>query len=205
MGQFATAGDDLEGDDMEGEDDAVVGYVMGDGEVVGARRHGRGHRGGRVLKLPARPGWRAPGRMAAPGVPSPGEGQELMPLTGDSAGGVFSLANAGAIITFSARPQRPFQCQRLIAIVTRFPDPVAGLPLQRILCDGQFIGTSLMQIVRGAFDIEVFPVTAFGVRQSLVPAEPGIAVELPCRAFGPAFVGVQAIAVTVAYLGLSIQ
>lgn len=186
------------GDDVDGEDgDGVQGYVMGDDQVVG--RRGRG----RVLQLPAQPGWRR--RNVAPGVAAPGEGMELMALNPDSAGGLFDITNLGAVITFQARPQRPFRAERLIATVRRVPDVVAGVPQNIALCDGIFIGTQLMQATRGAFDIETFTATAFGVRMQLVPADPGMDVQLPIRAFGPAFVGTQAILVSLLFMGRTIQ
>jgi len=193
------------------------GYVMGeetldgedvDGYVMGEEIHvvGRGRRGGSVLRLPPRPAWR--GRMAAPGVPSPGEGLEILPLTADINSGVFTALIPGAggagIITFSARPQRPFRSERLVAIVTRIPD--AGVfPLARVECTGQFVGTQLMQITKGNFDVELFPVLAFGVRQQHIESQPGIDITLALLLRGPALVGAQAIQVTLTYFGRSVQ
>lgn len=188
---------DLDGDvdgDLDGD---VDGYVMGDGPaVVGRRRR-------RALYLPPAPGWRH--REAAPGVPLPGQGMELLPLTPDLAAGAFSVANLGAIITFSARPQRPFRPERFLVTVKRFPDAVAGIPQQIAESDGIFVGTTLSQLTNGRFDIENFDKTAFGVRMQLVPAAPGIDLKISVALAGPALTGTQSIIVSMLFMGRSIQ
>jgi hypothetical protein len=185
------------GDELDGEDGMEGDELDGDSVV------GRRYRRGRLLRLPARPGWRR--RDLAPGVHAPGEGLELMALVPDLFGGLFNAANNGAIITFQARPQRPFRSERLLVTVRRVADVVAGVPANIALCDGIFVGTTLSQITRGAFDIENFAPTAFGVRMSLVPAAPGIDISLPVRLFGPALVGTQALLISCLFMGRSIQ
>ena len=193
---------DVLGMDVMGDDEDVEGYeVVGDEDDVDGAAAPR--RRGTILRLPPKPGWRR--RVITAGVPKPGQGLELLAFVPDSAGGVFDSTNVGAVITFSARPQRPFRAERLLATVRRVPDAVAGLPPGIALCDGIFVGTTLSQLSRGAFDIENFSPTAFGVRMSLVPAEAGIDITLPIRLFGPAPTGTQAVLVSLLFMGRSIQ
>lgn len=184
-------GDYAEGDELDGED-------MGD-DTMGRRRRNR-----HVMALPAKPRWRR--GEVAPGIQAPNEGLELLTLEPDLNGGTFDATNVGAIITFTAKPQRPFQAERLIALVSRVPDAVAGVPAGFIVSDGIFVGTQLQQLTRGGnFNLEVFSPTAFGVRMRLSPAAPGIDLTIATRVLGPAPTGTQAFIVSLQFLGHSLR
>lgn len=188
-------GEDVEGDDLDGDD------LDGD-DTMGARRRRR-HRG-HVMALPAKPKWRQ--GEVAPGIQAPNEGLELLTLEPDSNGGTFDTTNIGAVITFTAKPQRPFQAERLIALVSRVPDAVAGVPAGFVVSDGIFVGTQLQQLTRGGnFNLEVFSPTAFGVRMRLSPAAPGIDLTIGTRILGPAPTGTQAFIVSLQFLGHSLR
>src|SRR5690242_659630 len=175
----------------------VLGYVMGDssdgdyadGDVDGDDTMGRGRRHrGHVMALPPKPAWRH--GEVAPGIQAPNEGLELLTLEADSNGGTFDATNVGAVVTFTAKPQRPFQAERLIALVSRVPDAIAGVPAGFVVSDGIFVGTQLQQLTRGGnFNLEVFSPTAFGVRMRLSPAAPGIDLTIGTRVLGPAPTG----------------
>jgi len=185
---------DLDGDDMDGEDS------MGDDTMGRRRRRARGH----SMQLPPKPGWRR--GEVAPGIQAPNEGLELLTLEPDLNGGTFDATNVGSIITFTAKPQRPFQAERLIALVSRVPDAVAGVPAGFIVSDGIFVGTQLQQLTRGGnFNLEVFSPTAFGVRMRLSPAAPGIDLTIATRVLGPAPTGTQAFIVSLQFLGHSLR
>jgi hypothetical protein len=142
----------------------------------------------------------------APGIQAPSEGLELLTLEPDDNGGTFDTSNIGSVITFTAKPQRPFQAERLIALVSRVPDATAGVPAGFIVSDGIFVGTQLQQLTRGGtFNLEVFSPTAFGVRMKLSPAQPGIDITIGCRVQGPAPTGTQAFIVSVQFLGHSLR
>ena len=173
-------------------------YVMGDDEVVGEEVVGDDVVGyssrGRMLRLPPRPTWRQ--GQISPGVWGPRQGLELLPLTPDAGGGVFSPTTTN--INYTARPQRPFRGERLLASVRR--TNAAGIT---VLCGGIFIGTSPQLVELGNFDIEFFSPTAFGVRMSMTPADPGILVRLPCFTSSTPAAG-DALAVTLVLLGHTI-
>ena len=183
-----TMGDVLGDDLMEGEDDGDV-----EGDVLGAARRP-------LLRLPAKPKWRR--GTLAPGIHRPREGLELLTLTPDSNGGVFDTSNIGAIIRHSAKPQRPFRAERLVAFVTRIAD--AGVfPAGFVLSNGIFVGTNLQQLTLGEFNVETFGPTAFGVRMALTPAAPGIDITVAVR-LTAAPVGDQAVQVSMQFLGRSL-
>lgn len=163
--------------DVDGYDD-VSGDVLGDVlgidtmgmDTVGARRR-RAHHARRMMALPPKPQWRQ--HQLAPGVQSPREGLEPLPLVPDTNGGTFSATVTN--ITFRARPQRPFRGERLLAQVLRTGTSATGLAA---LCTGVFVGTALQQLQIGNFNLEFFGSTAFGVRMDLIPSEPGIDIAL---------------------------
>jgi hypothetical protein len=190
--------DELEGDEM------MDGYVMGDGmQVVGragltqvVRRP--------VVRLPAKPGWR--NRSAAPGVPLPGEGLEPLPLRPQSFNGIFDNTNSTGVITFTGKSQRPFRAERLLVGVSRTATAPDIAPSQRIVTDTLFFGTTLGQLQRGDIDLELLgSPNAFGVRMQQVDVEPGVDIEIPLRLFGGALTGTQKVAVTMMWMGRSIQ
>jgi hypothetical protein len=177
MYDYETAGEELLGED-------VLGY-----STVGAAR--KMPRAMRTMRLPPKAPWRQ--TQLAPGVQAPGGGLIPLPLTAETAGGVFAAATT--TISFSARPQKPYRPERLLATVRR-----SGAAGTIILCDTMFVGTDLQTAEVGSFDVEVFGPTAFGVRLCLKPCEPGILVRLSCRA-APAPGGADTVAVSLMFLG----
>lgn len=171
------------GEELLGDD--VLGY-----ETVGVRRPIRRLPVKAMLASP-KPGWRQ--HRLAPGVQAPGEGLIPLPLVADANGGVFTAAVL--TINFQARPQKPFHPERLLVTVRR--NGAAGTI---VLCDTMFVGTDLQTAEIGSFDIEQYGPTAFGVRLSLKPAEPGILIRLACRA-NPAPAGADTVAVAMQFLG----
>jgi hypothetical protein len=179
---FDTMGEELLGDDVLGFDTVGARRVMQ--AVARAAR-------GRSMRLPPKAPWRQ--TQLAPGVQSPGQGLIPLPLVPDAAGGVFAAATT--LINFQARPQKPYRPERLLATVRR-----TGAAGTIIFCDTMFVGTDLQTAEVGAFDIENFGPTAFGVRLSLKPCEPGILVRLALRA-APAPAGADTVAVGLMFLG----
>lgn len=189
-------GDDLDGDDLDGD---VMGDDL-DGMAVVGRRVARVR--GTMARLPGRPGWRQ--GIVTPGIALPRQGMEMLTFVPDSNGGVFDTSNIGALITFTARPQRPYRPERLVAFVSRTADAVAGVPAGFVLSDGIFVGTALNQLTRGEFNIEVYGPTAFGVRMSLSEASPGIDITIKTR-LTIAPTGTQAVGVSLQFLGRSLR
>jgi len=183
--------------DVDGED--LDGYVMGDvdGDVLGrAIVRARGP----AVHLRPKPNWRK--GNAAPGIHLPREGRELLPLAPSVVNGEFNLANAGTVITFTGRPQRPFQGQRLIAFVTRVAD--AGVvPAGFVLSRGIFVGTQPQQLALGEFNVEIYGPTSFDTMFSMTPAQPGIDITMDVRlSINPT--GVQKVQVSLALMGHSL-
>src|SRR5262245_42827545 len=93
-------GDDLDGDDLDGDD--LDGDDL-DGMAVVGRRVARVR--GAIARLPSKPGWRR--NIVTPGIALPRQGMEMLTFVPDSNNGIFDTSNIGALITFTARPQRP--------------------------------------------------------------------------------------------------
>jgi hypothetical protein len=178
---------------MDGDLD---GDMDGD-EVVGRSRRNRGARRGGLLALPPKPNWRK--GTITPGVQGPMEGLQPLPLNPDLQGGIFTATGA-PIITFQARPQRPFQPLRLLASVIRTGTSAAALAA---VCRGVFVGTDLQQLQLGSFNIEFFAPTAFDVGMKFNPAEAGIDIQLPINLTG-GLTTTDTIAVQLLFLGHSI-
>lgn len=186
------------GDDFEVVGEELGEDVMGDDyEVVGAARPRllRAVARQRVMRLPAKPGWR---HQIAPGVPGPAQGLEPLPLTPTLNAGVFDAVNPA--IDFNARPQAPFRAERLLATVRRSAG-AAGIIIQ---CQALFIGRELQQVESGPFDVEFFAPTAFGVRLNLCQAEPGILIRLILNA-NPVVPPGETVAVSMMFLGRTIR
>lgn len=189
MDDYEIVGEELMGEDVMGDDDF---------DVVGAaprRRVIRSPALARAMRLPPKPGWR---RQLAPGVPSPAQGLEPLPLTPTLNGGVFDALNPQ--IDFNARPQAPFRAERLLASVRRSAG-AGGIIIQ---CQALFIGRELQQVESGPFDIEFFAPTAFGVRLNLCQAEPGILIRLILNA-NPVVPPGETLAVSLMFLGRTIR
>lgn len=190
---YNTMGDVMGDEDVDGDYETVGVDEVGRRIV---RRRKRRH--GATLQLPAKPNWRD---QLAPGVPVPGEGLQPLPLRPDLNGGVFTLGFER--ITFSARPQVPFHPERLLCTVRR-----AGTNAGGVIIEGQnlFVGRDLQLVELGAFDIEFFSPTAFGVRLQLDAAQPGVLISLECSV-NPAglLTSTDTVAVSLMFLGRSIR
>jgi hypothetical protein len=149
------------------------------------------------MVLPATPDWRT--NQVAPGMWGPRAGLELLPMQATIP--QFDALNTGPI-TFTARPQRPFRPERLIAKVGRSGTSAQG---QLIMCDGIYVGTKLQQLQLGAFDIEVYSETAFGVRMALDCADPGIEIQVPIHLLGKPPTDTDVIYVSIQWLGSSLM
>jgi hypothetical protein len=120
------------------------------------------------------PPWRP---MMAPGSPPLGEGHVPLPLNPETFNGTWGAvggAPAGTVITFSARPQKPFKTSRLIVSKT----PVGPTAVGRVI--GQlFVGTDLQQGELGNVDLESIGAgAAFDTWVSLKQAEPGVWIRI---------------------------
>jgi hypothetical protein len=123
------------------------------------------------------PPWRP---MMAPGSPPLGEGHVPIPLNPETFGGVWGNttgggAPAGTVITFSARPQKPFKASRLLIRGSASGASAAGTSLV-----GQvYIGTDLQQGEVGNIDLESLgAATAFDTWISFKQAEPGVWIRV---------------------------
>lgn len=188
---FQTAGDvwgDVDGDVMG---DEVVGF-----ETVGGRRRRR--RQGNQIMLPNKPGWR---RQIAPGVPMPGEGLQPLPLRPSANGGVFTQGFTA--IEFTARPQVPFQPERLLASVRRAGTNAPGVLIE---ATNLFVGRDLQLVELGSFDIEFFAANAFGVRLKLDAAQPGVLISMSLQATPSSILtSTDTLAVSLMFLGSSLR
>ena len=100
-----------------------------------------------------------------------------------------------------ARPQAPFQGQRLLVRVARTGAGTAGTI---IFGQGIFIGRMLQQVQRGNFDVEFYGPTAFGVEFELDPCTPGMDVAIPCIPSAAIAVG-ESITVSMQMLGQTLR
>jgi len=165
----------------------------------------QGHGGG---GLPIHsPGWRP---MNAPGSPPLGEGHVFLPLNPETfslstgGGAVWGApaggggAPPGTVVTFSARPQKPFKMARLI--VRKGGPNAAGANVI-----GQaFVGTDLQQGELGFCDIESIGAGgSFDTWVSFKQAEPGVWIRLQVTltAFPLSTTGTDFVTVTVSGLG----
>lgn len=164
----------------------VVGYDDdGTPLVVGTRA---GTRGIRVRK----PGWRK--TQLAPGVIAPDEGMLPLPLTGSTGTNTFTAALA--TITFLGQLQKPFRGERLLVSTTR-----TGVTATSRLVSQLFVGTDLQQLDVPGFDAEqVGTPTAFGVRLTMKPAQPGVFIRL-ITTLSAVLTGTDTILTTVTLLG----
>lgn len=185
---------DLMGDD--GDELSLVGEEGGD-EMGNRLARTPLPAKGRTLRLPPRPGWRG---QIAPGVGMPRESMEPLPLVPQTNNGVFTSAING--IRYSARPQRPYRGERLVATVTR-SGTTAGAVVP-ILQGGVIVGTTVQQAQIGDVPLEIFAPAAFGVRLSLGQAEPGVEVTAPVALIG-ALTAPDTVTCTLTLIGRSIQ
>lgn len=154
-----------------------------DWSTVGAppRTHGGSSAHSRAISrhspgggAPGHPGQRLDWQHSKHGNHVPDEKLHPMPLNPDTNNGVFTAAVT--LITYVARPQKPFRGERLLTIVTRSgASAAAAIPIS----EGIFVGVDLQQVQAGNIPIEFWVVNAFGVRLYMVDANPGIEVRMP--------------------------
>ncbi len=200
MDEYSIGDEDYSiGEDLMGDDDEVIGSILRSGAVVPRKKIMTPKMArlqlGRMMQLPAKPDWRE--GQVAPGVWGPREGRELLPLSPESANGVFDPTNPS--IRYRARPQRPFQPRRLIANVRRS----AGAVGVQVRCGGIIIGTQVQMVEIADFDLEIFAGGNFGVGLKLTSCGPGIDVQLNCNV-SPVVPAGETVAVSLAFIGSSI-
>lgn len=179
-------------DDLDGD---VLGDILGDDATVGAiRRIARKNpRAARTIArmLPARPSWR---NRLAPGVEAPGVGLVPLPLTPSNGTGIFVAGTTA--IDYTARPQKPFRGERVLALVGRS----AGVPTSTRALGRFFVGTDVEQAQLGAIDLENFGPTAFGVRLKMRQAEPGVDMLITATVSAAIAMG-ESLSLTITILG----
>lgn len=187
---FGYDDDEVEGDVM-GERMQVVGYDDDGTEIVVGRAPRR--RRGASIRV-HRPSWRE--TQMAPGVIAPDQGLLPLPLTGIT-GNVFDTSlGTASTITFQGQIQKPFRGERLLVSTVRTGATAVGRLLSQL-----FVGTDLQQLDIGGFDAEqVGTPTAFGVRLTMKPAQPGVFIRLVTTLSTPVS-GTDTILATVTLLG----
>lgn len=179
------AEDEIEGMEVVGYDDYGQPIVVG--------RRGRARRPkGRALVRVRKPAWRD--RQLAPGVIAPDQGMLPLPLTG--AGGTSTFTAAIPTITFQGQLQKPFRGERLLVSTVRTGASAVGRLISQM-----FVGTDLQQLDVPGFDAEqVGAPSAFGVRLTMKPAQPGVFLRL-VTTLNSALAGTDTIIATVTVLG----
>jgi hypothetical protein len=157
-----------------------IGYVAGADYVVGAPQ---GMQMMQVHPAPAPAIHSAPWRpMMAPGNPPLGEGHVPMPLTPETFNGQWTAtggtgATPGTLITFSARPQKPFKLTRILTrttVVSNTNGTAIGTPIGQL-----FVGTDLQQGELGFIDLATIGAGgSFDTWVSCKQAEPGVLIRL---------------------------
>lgn len=167
------------------DDDDVQGDVMGDvmgyependngAVVVGRDRNGypivvnggrpRGQHTVRVQK----PGWRQ--SQLAPGVIAPDQGLLTLPM------GNFTFTATAQTNTFQGQVQKPFRGERWLSRVVRTGTTATGTILAQL-----FVGTDLAMLDVASIDLESLGnPSAFGVRLTMKPAQPGVFIRAIC-------------------------
>jgi hypothetical protein len=163
MANFQVIGEDGRTYEV-GED--IMGDIMGVGRS--GRRRRRGGSGGGTIRV-VKPDWR--NRQLAPGVQAPDEGMLSLPLQAPNRS-TFDAANQNLI--FSGILQKPFRGERFLVDVVRTGASATGRLLAQI-----FVGTDLQQVDIFRLDLEQLGTSqAFGVRQTLSPAQPGVRISV---------------------------
>jgi hypothetical protein len=196
--QFEVIGDDeVEGDvmgdvmgyggpmgDYEGGGSQVVGYDdEGYPVVAGARRRKR-----RPQIALSKPGWRQ-GQLA-PGVIAPDQGLLSLPM------GNFTFTLAAQTFTFQGQLQKPFRGERLLVTTVRTGVSAVGRIMGQI-----FVGSDLAALDVPPVDIEQLgQPTAFGVRMTMKPAQPGVFIRI-VSSLSNALAGADTIFCTIQLLG----
>lgn len=177
MGYGGPMGDYDGGSQVVGYDDE--GYPV----VVGARRRKR-----RPQIALSRPGWRQ-GQLA-PGVIAPDQGMLSLPM------GNFTFTLAAQTFTFQGQLQKPFRGERLLVTTVRTGTSAVGRIMGQI-----FVGSDLAALDVPPVDIEQLgQPTAFGVRMTMKPAQPGVFIRI-VSSLSNALAGADTIFCTIQLLG----
>jgi hypothetical protein len=206
--------EDVEGDYDDDVDGAVMGSVMGYagpmgdyegsavvgideyGEpiVVGKRRRRRRKKLSHGLVV-HKPRWRA-GQLA-PGVIAPDQGLLPLPLSAPNSS-TFDATHQ--TLTFEGQIQKPFRGERLLVETVRTGVTAIGRLISQL-----FVGTDLQQLDVPGFDAEaVGNPTAFGVRLTMKPAQPGVFIRLVTTLSNP-IVAPDTIFASVTILGRNVH
>lgn len=212
MAPFEVVGDEIMGEEIMG---LYGGYGMspyGGHPMMGMQPHpgmypafhpygggyshpmmGRGQyaQRGRMMQLPAKPGWR---QQLAPGVIQPDEGLLPLALTGPGGNTTFS-ATVNSII-FQGSLQKPFRGERVLVTTTRTGTSSTGRLLTL-----PFVGTDLQLADVTPIDIEQLgSPQSFGTRLTMHAAEPGVLFRMSI-ALSTALTGTDTIAAQITILG----
>lgn len=167
----AILGDD--DDYIDGDDDDDIDGDDDDFEV-GRRGRRRRRRRARRRGVPVkRAGWRK--RQLAPGVQAPDQGMYPLGLTPSNGTGIFAAGISE--IQYTGQLQKPFRGERVMARVVRTGATATGTLLAQL-----FVGTDLQQAsIRGINIENIGDVQGFGVRLTMVPAQPGVVLTFVVR------------------------
>lgn len=169
----------------------VIGYTHSGQPIVGApRRPAR-----RPVMAVQKPQWR--NSQMAPGVIAPDQGMLTLPLQGVPTN---TLALAQQTIVLQGQVQKPFRGERLLVSTVRTGASAVGR-LQGLI----FVGTDLSQLDINPVDIEQLgDPTAFGVRLSVKPAQPGVFIRIQVTLTN-ALAGADTIVVSAQMLGRAVH
>jgi hypothetical protein len=133
---------------------------------------------GPTLAMPPSPAWRGGQHaMWGPGINPVHEGHVPLPLTPEANNGVF-ISTGPTVITFTARPQKPFKPTRLLVRTTKTGATATGFIVGQVFC-----GTDLQQAELGAFDLETMGAgNAFDTWISFSQLEPGMLLRIQANA-----------------------
>lgn len=136
--------------------------------------------------------------LGSPGVQAPCD--DLFPLPFRPLAGTPTFISGGpTTITLTARPQKPFQGERPVSIVTRVGAGAAAIV--PVIRGGIRVGT-LPQVAQVAdMPLEFLDRTSFGVRQQFTPADAGIDIEVDIALVGPALAAGETITVFLTVFG----
>lgn len=177
-------GDELDDDDVEGDDVLGMELVGAAKKIIKAAKQGR--------KIPR---WR---RRLAPGVPVPDYGVFPVPLTPESASGIFSATVAN--IVYSTVVQVPFRGERLLVDIARDDNGGNASGVQILAQNSVFVGIRPQTGVLGNLNLANYQRDSFGVRFVMQPAEQG--AQLKMFVFtNPVLTGTDTIAVSIEILG----
>jgi hypothetical protein len=164
------------------------GDVMGQLEAAAEEGDPRAMAICKAIENCGEPAWRK--RVIAPGVNAPCD--DLYPLPMRPVGGVRTFLPAGlTVITFTARPQKPFRGERPVSIVRQ----IGAAGTTAVIRGGFRVGTDPQVAQISDQPVEDFDRTSFGVRMVMSPAQGGIDIEADVALEGPALVAGESIAV----------